>query len=103
MSRKKKAMELCKGRHQIDSAVDGAVFPNAIEDPLDILMMDSIAETAVQDADELDLYVTGLSVALVSVINMCYKQGVKLTLYHYDRNSGIYYSQPVLGCTRKCT
>lgn len=92
---KKKVMELCKGRHEINAAVDGAVFPNEL-DPLDILEMDFIAAESIGTIDELELYVTGLSVALVSVINYCHKEGVKLTLHHYDKISGMYYSQPVL-------
>ena len=99
---KKKTMELCKGRHEIDAAVDGAVFPNEL-DPLDILTMDAIASESIGEIDELDLYVTGLSVALVSVINHCHDKGVKLTLFHYDRNSGMYYSQPVFINTSNCT
>ena len=90
----KKAMELCKGRHNIDEAIDGAVFPNSL-DPLDLDTMDSLAEKSIGEIDELDLYVTGLSVALTSVINYCRRKGVKLTLYHYDKISGEYYPQPV--------
>lgn len=91
----KKVMELCKGRHEIDAAVDGAVFPNEL-DPLDIHGMDIIAGESIGEIDELVLYVTGLSVALVSVINYCRTKGIKLTLQHYDRESGMYYSQPVV-------
>ena len=43
----------------------------------------------------LDLYVTGLSVALVAVLNAARVRGVSVTLYHYDRETGEYYAQEV--------
>ncbi len=90
-----KKMELCKGRHEIPEAVDGAVFPNNL-DPTDIKTMDSIVIKSIGfDLDELHLYVTGLTVALVAVINFCRKMDVKLVLFHYDRESGNYYKQNV--------
>lgn len=90
----KKKMELCKGRHNIPDAVDGAVFQNTL-DPLDVQGMDLMAEESIGQIDELDLYVTGLSVALTSVINYCRRKSVKLTLYHYNKETGDYYPQPV--------
>lgn len=42
------------------------------------------------------LYVTGLSVALVSVINVCMRVGISLTLMHFNRATGDYYPQGVL-------
>lgn len=90
----KKSMELCKGRHEIPNAVDGAVFPNTL-DPLDVQGMGLMAEESIGEIDELDLYVTGLSVALTSVINCCRRKGVKLTLYHYNKETGDYYPQSV--------
>lgn len=49
----------------------------------------------VNGIEELTLYVTGLTVALVAVINACRGFNVKLTLMHYDRESGTYYPQEV--------
>ena len=43
------------------------------------------------DIKSLDLYVTGLTVALVSVLNACRQLGIVGTLYHYDREEGNYY------------
>ena len=44
---------------------------------------------------ELNLYVTGLTVALIEVINFCNLYGVGLVLYHYDKLLDIYYRQDV--------
>lgn len=44
---------------------------------------------------ELNLYVTGLTVALIEAINFCNLYGVGLVLYHYDKVLDIYYRQDV--------
>ena len=89
-----KHMALCKGRHDIPDAVDGAIFATEIN-PLAVAEMESYATEIVRGLDGLTLYVTGLSVALVAVINACHRENVMLTLMHYDRESGSYYPQEV--------
>lgn len=42
------------------------------------------------------LYVTGLSVATVAVINVCIRVGISLTLMHFNQATGDYYPQGVL-------
>lgn len=44
----------------------------------------------------IDLYVTGLTVALVAVINCCAKEGIDLKLWHFNRDTGEYYPQDVM-------
>ena len=44
---------------------------------------------------ELNLYVTGLTVALVEVINFCSLYGIKLILHHYRKEKDDYYKQDV--------
>jgi hypothetical protein len=87
----KKVLVLCDGRHSIPG-VEGSVFPNAV-DPLDLTPLTSIARNALENTTELDLYVTGLIVALTTVIRVCLEFGIDLTLYHYDRDSQSYYKQ----------
>lgn len=87
-------MALCEGRHEIPEAVDGAIFGNTIH-PLDIKGMRKTAAEKLNGVQVLDLYVTGLTVALVEVMNYCHVNGVALTLWHFDRESGTYYAQPV--------
>lgn len=43
----------------------------------------------------LNLYVTGLTVALIAALNVCRKEGLNVTLWHYDRVTGSYYPQKV--------
>ena len=86
-------MGLCRGRHDIPG-VDSYIFPGQV-DPLDLTGQAETADAALQGVEALDLYVTGLTVALVTVINHCHQEGICLTLYHFDRDSGSYYPQPV--------
>lgn len=90
-------MSLCEGRHDIPQAKDGSIFGSVL-DPLDVKGMEAMAEAKLRDLDikSLDLYVTGLSVALVAVINSCHNLGITLTLFHFDRESGQYYPQEVV-------
>lgn len=91
------SMALCEGRHEIPQAVDGSIFGNTI-DPLDPNSLQAEAKSKLRELDikSLDLYVTGLTVALISVLNACRELEIEVTLYHYDRESGNYYPQQVL-------
>jgi hypothetical protein len=90
-----KKMALCAARHSIPAAVDGSIFGQEVN-PLDLQGQAAIAADSLAGVTRLDLYVTGLTVALVTVINHCRQSGVELTLYHFDRQSGDYYPQPVI-------
>lgn len=89
-----KKMELCKARHEIPQAVDGSIFGNIV-DPTDLTAMKTVVAEKLQGVSSLELYVTGLTVALVEVINYCHENGVELTLMHYNRDTNDYYSQKV--------
>lgn len=93
---KEASMVLCEGRHNISEAVDGAIFENELN-PLAVEVMEEFALRKLEslDLEKLNLYVTGLTVALVAVLNACHRLNIKVTLYHYDRESGEYYPQRV--------
>ena len=90
------SMALCKGRHEIPEAVDGAIF-NSEVNPLDVYGLETEAKRKLEklDCKVLNLYVTGLTVALVAVINASRDLDIMVQLYHYDRETGSYYSQEV--------
>lgn len=90
----KMKLALCEGRHQIPQAEDGAIFCNTLN-PLDLSGMQTTVSSCLQGVDSVDLYVTGLSVALVEVINFCHANNVTLTLWHFNRETGDYYPQSV--------
>lgn len=83
---------LVSGRHAMP--VDEYVF-DEIEDmfsffDLEVKALSSIKKTS----DLLVLYVTGLTVATVSVLNVAKKLGYKdVVLKHYNRDNGLYESQ----------
>lgn len=87
-------MSLCEGRHEIPQAIDGSIFGTEL-DPLDLTGMEREATEQLQGVFTLNLYVTGLTVALVAVLNVCREQKIKVTLYHYNRETGKYYPQEV--------
>ena len=85
--------ELCKGRHQ--TPAPAAIFPGELN-PLDVQGMYTAADAAIpDDCTELTLYVTGLSVALLAVVQVANDRGITLTAMHFDRESGQYYPQHV--------
>lgn len=94
MNNKNKALALCEGRHEMPAVVEGAIFDNNIN-PLDIEGLEKVASEKLAGIQHLTLYVTGLTVALVTVINVCRQNGIELTLMHFDRVSGNYYQQTV--------
>ena len=88
----KLTLGLCEGRHSIPNVTD-YIFPSEIN-PTDLeAMWKTIAAKIPDDALEIDLYVTGLTVALVEVINYCRQNDIDLTLYHFNRDTNGYYPQ----------
>lgn len=88
-------MELCKGRH-ITPATDGAIFETEVN-PLDVAGLERFAKAKLRslNANQLDLYVTDLTVALIAVLNAARELNVNVTLWHFDRESDEYYRQEV--------
>ena len=89
----KKILGLCEGRHTIEK-VEGYIFGKELN-IRDLGYMRMLAHEVLYETKELDLYVTGLTVALVTVINYCLYNHIALTLYHYDREYDNYYPQEV--------
>ena len=91
---------LCQGRHEIPGVTEH-IFPNTIDDVTDVKGLEEHAYLYIKNVAEdkdtnIDLYVTGLTVALVAVINACtLLSDVTLTLWHFNNATGEYYSQIV--------
>lgn len=86
---------LCEGRHPLP--VTEYVF-GSIEDPTDVDGLEEVAEEFFRNLIPnclLELYVTGLSVALIAAINMASKYiNIKnIVLMHYDSKTNTYYPQ----------
>lgn len=102
---KRVVVELIKGRHNFNN-VEGYIFNKEIRNVKNMYYMQMSVKKSVDalmkrhDIQEyrdieLDVYVTGLTVALVEVINFCSLYGIKLVLYHYDKYTKSYYTQNV--------
>lgn len=87
-------MGLIRGRHEIPD-VDDYVFDDTIADVTDLSAMESIIARKLDGCETLDLYVTGLTVALVEVIKYCNRNSIYLTLWHYNAETGEYFPQKV--------
>lgn len=93
-------LALCESRHPMPAEVEGAIFPQTITDPTDFGAMRlhvartlrPIRSTGIKF---LVVYVTGLTPALVEVINWCRCNGMNLILMHFDLTSGKYVPQSV--------
>ncbi len=96
MENNKINLGLCQGRHSIPQVTE-YIFTQEVN-PLDV---DGLTRQAVtnlfklkkQGVTTINLYVTGLTVALVAVINAAITHGITLILWHFDRESGNYYPQ----------
>ena len=93
MTKSKLTLGLCEGRHAIPG-VSEYIFPNNIN-PTDLSNMAETCHNKLKECEQLNLYITGLTVALVSVINYCCINHIPLTLYHFDRDTNSYYPQYV--------
>lgn len=84
---------MCKGRHSTP-ATDGAIFETEVN-PLDVSALELEAKDKLESLNitKLHLYVTGLTVALIAVLNATRELNIKVTLWHFDRESGEYYKQ----------
>lgn len=92
-----KGFVLCPARHS-HPQIDGlpSIFPSEIADVTDVGGLTEVARNAVWGCAGVDLYVTGLTVAVGAVIRACYMDAVPLTLWHFDRSAGGYFSQAII-------
>lgn len=84
---------LCDSRHDIPQAVNGSIFPETIENPMDFDGMAEYVNRVLEpcrSCHTLHVYVTGLTPALLTVINWCHAYGVSCVTWHYDRETGAY-------------
>jgi hypothetical protein len=95
---------LCEARHE-HPAINGlpAIYPNQVN-PMDFITLDQFAADFLMSSTNatdlalngLDLYVTGLTPAVVAVIRQCINNAIELRLWHYDRQADDYVCQPCI-------
>lgn len=92
---------LIKGRHEIPQVERKYIFKEDI-DPIDVdgaqlKAFNVLSEIKAKDPQTwLDIYVTGLTMALIATLNAARQLDLNVTLYHFDRETGKYFPQAVL-------
>lgn len=116
-------MSLCEGYRPVPEAVDGPIFHHNIMDPMDQKALDQTAydgiwfaamvhdkkgEWGYIDVDNgkmeyildpylsLDLYVNGSPIELITVLNVCRREEIHITIYQYDNGTNSYFKQELL-------
>lgn len=88
---------LVKGRHEMGDLVSDFIFKGPIDDPTDFgkmwLAADGFIGDLPMDVKEINLYVTGLTAALIEVIKVCRQYNIKLNLFHFDTKTNTYVKQ----------
>ena len=95
---KKIKVAVCKGRHEIPQATDGAIFEQTITEMNPAGLFAKASERLIRDyelitGDMVHLYVTGLTMATLAVVNVCHSVGIQLVCHHYDKETGKYIPQ----------
>lgn len=93
---------LVKGRHEMPEDIESYVFNDAIVDPTKVeTLLDTaidFMEHNVSDPVEtrIIVYVTGLTPALIAVLNAAQLRGVRMIVCkHWNRETNTYFSQVV--------
>lgn len=89
---------VCKGRHEIPQATDGAIFEQTITemDPTKLYFkaMHRLTEDyEMRIGDAVKLYVTGLTMATLAIVKVCKHMEFKIVCFHYNKDTGEYIPQ----------
>lgn len=89
------------GRHKlpvqeyvINEEIEDVTDVDSIQKKVDKYFEENIAN--VDDKVELILYVTGLTLVVLAIVNACKKYGCDLVCMHYDRENDCYIGQKIL-------
>jgi hypothetical protein len=97
---------VCEGRHQI-RANDGTEIVNYVfgcdVDPTDVEGLENHAwkyfdeyfQANGNTCGNINIYVTGLTVATIAIVNALLQMKKVIRLWHYDRETGKYFPQKV--------
>lgn len=85
-----------KGRHEMP--VTEYFFDKEITDVFDFDFLTQHIHKRIEELNikEVELYVTGLTIVTVSVMNVCRAMDIPITLFHYDRETAQYREQIVI-------
>lgn len=94
---------LCEGRHDIPDVADYFFGEIPVDKVTDFRWMEETAfgkleglyESGELGDSAIDIYVTGLTPALIAALNACRRANTNPALYHYDRATGSYIPQTI--------
>ena len=92
---------LCESRHDIPAAVNGSIYPQTIEDPMNFDALRDQCCDALNPAfnvgvKKVNIFVTGMTSALLTAINYCRECGVECVTWHYDKEVDGYQPLPIV-------
>lgn len=97
---------LCEGRHKVDKyhKLDGAVFPNKIDDPDNIVSIKNLADKKLRqllinknEQYVINIYNTGLTICLIELLKLCKKyDNIKVNILHWSKTKKDYVKQGVI-------
>lgn len=86
---------LCEGRHEMPTN-DGCIFA-AINNVTDTEALEAEAlkrlSVLARDVEKINIYVTGLTVALIASLNACTALNKAVVLWYFDRDNNSYFLQ----------
>jgi hypothetical protein len=86
---------LVRGRHELN-VTGNYIFEEVPNDKIfDLEWQRKKIDAKLNHEKVIHMYVTGLTICLVSVINYCKETGKKLTLWHYNRETDTYIRQNI--------
>ncbi len=92
------AFTLCAGRHE--TPAHDYIFSEVV-DPTDLDAMFKVAwERIPDDCTDLTVYVTGLTPAMLTLVEVCWQRRINLIAMHFNRESGSYYPQELFAYTK---
>ena len=94
----KYVMQLCEGRHPTPEKV-GGIYPRNLPEVYmfnERELLDRANRNIPNDCDDLWLYVTGLTTAIMAVVTVCIARRISLTTLNYNKKEDRYIPQKVI-------
>jgi hypothetical protein len=86
---------LCEGRHDFPGDPKG-IFGKSIENPMDFDALFKKANQSIPEGTtDIQVYATGLTAAMLAVVDVCEQRRINLTVLHYSTTDGTYHEQYV--------
>ena len=86
---------LCAGRH--DYPVDESLLPQIVKREWPTYIIEDMIEHKIpKDAEKIEVYASGLMVAMLALVAVCARRGLELIVWNFDSRWKVYNMQEVL-------